>query len=549
MEFSTKLIEKTYGEVFDETVEKYPDNEAVVYPFRNLRLTWKELQKICNQLAKGIIALGIKKDDKIAVWAYNVPEWIYLMIACSKIGAILTTVNIYYKHYELEYILNQSDSVALFMVEGFKDVNYVQTIYKIVPELETSELKNLKSQKLHFLKSVIFIGDNDKTPRGMYNFQDILDLGNTISDEELADRQKALNAHEVINMQYTSGTTGFPKGAMLTHHNIINNAYLDGFFQKFTPKDRLCICVPFFHCFGCVIGITACIVHSVTMVPVEIFDAGKVLKTIEMEKCTVLHGVPTMFIAELNHPDFEKYNLSSLRTGVMAGAICPEEVMRNVMEKMHMKEITICYGLTEASPVVTQTLPTDPLEKRVTTVGKAHPNVEIKIMDKYGNELPVDTAGELCIKGYCVMKGYYKMPEKTQQTIRDGWLHSGDLAMKDKNGYFIILGRIDDMIIRGGENVYPKEIENYLYNHPKIKDVAVIGVPSKKYGEEIATYITLRENTTSTEEEIRNYCKNGLARYKVPKYIKFIEAFPTTASGKIQKFKLREMAKKDFLVE
>lgn len=538
------MITKTMGEVLGETASKYPNNDALVYVDRNLRYTYKEFKEKCDQLAKGLLKLGIKKGEHVAVWAYNVPEWILLQFALAKIGAVLVTVNTYYKAHELEYVLRQSDSTTLFLVKGFKDVDYVETIYKVVPELKESSPGELKSKKLPLLRRVIFIG-KEKHP-GMLNFSEVMDLGKGVSDEELKEREKELDCHDVVNMQYTSGTTGFPKGVMLTHYNIINNAYWVGNYMRLTEKDKLCIPVPFFHCFGCVLSTLNCVTHGATMVPIEIFDAEKVLQAIHKERCTAVNGVPTMFVRELNHPDFDKYDMSSLRTGIMAGAPCPVELMKRVIEDMHAKEITICYGLTEASPVITQTRRDDPIEKRVETVGKPLPYVEVKIVDpETGKELPPNTPGELIAKGYNVMKGYYKMPEATAKAIRDGWLYTKDLAKMDEEGYIYILGRVDDMIIRGGENVYPREIEEFLYRHPKIKEVQVVGVPHKEYGEEVAAFIQLKEGEQATEEEIKEYCKKNIARYKVPKYIFFTDEWPLTASGKIQKFKLREIAKEE----
>ncbi|MCD6411925.1 MAG: AMP-binding protein [Thermoplasmata archaeon] len=538
------MITKTMGEVLGETASKYPNNDALVYVDRNLRYTYKEFKEKCDQLAKGLLKLGIKKGEHVAVWAYNVPEWILLQFALAKIGAVLVTVNTYYKAHELEYVLRQSDSTTLFLVKGFKDVDYVETIYKVVPELKESSPGELKSKKLPLLRRVIFIG-KEKHP-GMLNFSEVMDLGKGVSDEELKEREKELDCHDVVNMQYTSGTTGFPKGVMLTHYNIINNAYWVGNYMRLTEKDKLCIPVPFFHCFGCVLSTLNCVTHGATMVPIEIFDAKKVLQAIHKERCTAVNGVPTMFVRELNHPDFDKYDMSSLRTGIMAGAPCPVELMKRVIEDMHAKEITICYGLTEASPVITQTRRDDPIEKRVETVGKPLPYVEVKIVDpETGKELPPNTPGELIAKGYNVMKGYYKMPEATAKAIRDGWLYTKDLAKMDEEGYIYILGRVDDMIIRGGENVYPREIEEFLYRHPKIKEVQVVGVPHKEYGEEVAAFIQLKEGEQATEEEIKEYCKKNIARYKVPKYIFFTDEWPLTASGKIQKFKLREIAKEE----
>ena len=535
------MINKTIGEVLDETVRKYPDNDALVYIEKNYRLTYSEFKDECEKIAKGLMALGVKRGDHIAVWAYNVPEWVLLQFASAKVGAVLVTVNTYYKSHELNYLLKQSDSTTLFLVKGFKDVDYIKNLKSVIPKLEKTEKGHINSQDLPYLKNIIFIG-KQKIP-GMFNFEEILKLGEKISDEELTNRQNSLDSNDVINMQYTSGTTGFPKGVMLTHYNIVNNAFYVGDVMGMTEKDRLCIPVPFFHCFGCVLSTLNCVVHGSTMVPIEMFDAENVLKAVEKEKCTALQGVPTMFIAELQNPNFLKYNLSSLRTGIMAGSSCPIEVMVNVMSKMNMQEITICYGLTEAAPVLTQTRRNDPVQKRVETVGKPLPNVEVKIVDPETNkELPVNEAGELIAKGYGIMKGYYKMPKQTDEVIRDGWLHTKDLATVDEDGYFSILGRIDDMIIRGGENVYPREIEEYLYTNKKIQDVAVVGVPSKKYGEEVAAFIKLAENMTATDTEIKNFCKEGISRFKIPKYIFFTQDFPMTASGKIRKVDLRKMA-------
>ena len=531
------MIEKTIGQILDETAEKYPDNDALVY-LDGPRYKYKEFKEICDNMAKGLMNLGVKKGDHVAVWGYNVPEWVILQFATAKIGAVLVTVNINYKSHELEYLLKQSDSTTLFLVKGFRDVNYIDTVYKVVPEIKEGKT----SEKLPFLKNVVFIGEEKH--EGILNFGDVLKMGENVSDEELADVQNSLDPHDVVNMQYTSGTTGFPKGVMLTHYNIVNNAYWVGNYLGLTDKDRMCIPVPFFHCFGCVMSTLNCVLYGATMVPIKIFDAGEVLKAVDKEKCTVIQGVPTMFIRELNHPDFGKYDTTSLRTGIMAGATCPMEVMKRVMNEMHVSEITICYGLTEASPVITQTKRDDPVEKRVETVGKAHPPVDVKIIDpETGRELPPNEPGELVARGYNIMKGYYKMPEETSKAIENGWLHTKDLAEMDEDGYIKILGRVDDMIIRGGENVYPREIEEFLYKHPKIKDVAVVGVPSKEYGENVAAFIQLNEGMESSEDEIKQFCRDNIARYKTPKYIFFIDEFPMTASGKIQKYKLREIAK------
>jgi fatty-acyl-CoA synthase len=542
-------LEFTVGGLLDHIAATYPDGDALIYHERNLRYNWTQFNERCRLVAKGLLKLGVKKGDNLSIWAYNVPEWVTLQFATAKIGAVLVTVNTSYKSAELEYILNQSDSTTLFMVKSFKDTDYVATVNEVVPELATTAPGSLKSAKLPFLKQVVFIGDG--TPAGMLNFEEIVSLGGSVSDAELAAVEATLDRHEVINMQYTSGTTGFPKGVMLTHYNVVNNGFNIGECMKFTDKDRLCIPVPFFHCFGCVLGVMACVTHGTTMVPVEIFDPLKVLQTIEKEKCTAVHGVPTMFIAELEHADFDKFDLSSLRTGIMAGSNCPIEVMKKVINKMHANEITIAYGQTESSPVITQTRTDDAIELRVATVGRSLPDVEVKIVDiETGEALPPGKQGELCTRGYHVMKGYYKMPDETAKAIdQDKWLHTGDLAIMDENGYCKITGRIKNMIIRGGENIYPREIEEFLYTHPKVSDIQVYGVPDRKYGEQVMASIILKKGVEMTEDEVREFCTGKIANYKIPKYVKFVESYPMTASGKIQKFKMRDMAIKELQLE
>ncbi len=545
----SQQLTHTVGSLLDDMARRYPDNEALVYPERGIRYSYKQFNDLCRQIAKGLLRLGIKKGDNIAIWAYNVPEWVLLQFASAKIGAILVTVNTSYKSAELEYILEQSDSTSLFMVGSFKDTNYVETLNSVVPELATSTPGTLNTAKLPFLKNVIYIGG--ETPAGMINFDSIVKMGEEIPDECLNAIEASLDCHETINMQYTSGTTGFPKGVMLTHYNIVNNGFNIGECMKLTEKDRLCIPVPFFHCFGCVLGVMACVTHGTTMVPVEIFDPLKVLQTVEKEKCTAVHGVPTMFIAELEHPDFKKFDLSTLRTGIMAGSNCPIEVMKKVNSDMHASEITIAYGQTESSPVITQTRTDDALELRVATVGRSLPDVETKIVDiETGATLPPGKQGELCTRGYHVMKGYYKMPEETARAIDpDNWLHTGDLAIMDENGYCKITGRIKNMIIRGGENIYPREIEEFLYTHPKVSDIQVYGVPDKKYGEQVMAAVILKKGMTMTEDEVRDFCRDKIANYKIPKYVTFVDGYPMTASGKIQKFKMREMAIKELQLE
>ncbi len=541
----SQLLTHTVGSLLDEIACRYPDNEALVYHERGLRYTYRQFNDACRLLAKGLLRLGIKKGDNISIWAYNVPEWVLLQFASAKIGAILVTVNTSYKSAELEYILNQSDSTSLFMVGSFKESDYVDVLSGVVPELATSQPGALSSPKLPFLKNVIFIGS--ETPAGMLNFDSIIKLGEGVPDAELAAVEATLNCHETINMQYTSGTTGFPKGVMLTHSNIVNNGFNIGECMKFSEKDRLCIPVPFFHCFGCVLAVMASVTHGTTMVPVEIFDPLKVLQTIEKEKCTAVHGVPTMFIAELEHPEFSTFDLTTLRTGIMAGSNCPIEVMKKVNSQMHASEITIAYGQTESSPVITQTRTDDAIELRVATVGRSLPDVEVKIVDiETGETLPPGKQGELCTRGYHVMKGYYKMPDETARAIdSENWLHTGDLAIMDDHGYCKITGRIKNMIIRGGENIYPREIEEFLYTHPKVSDIQVYGVPDRKYGEQVMAAVILKNGVEMSEEEIREFCRGKIANYKIPKYVKFVDSYPMTASGKIQKFKMREMAIKE----
>jgi fatty-acyl-CoA synthase len=537
------LLNITVGKLLEEKAKLHPDHEAVVYADRGLRLSYKQFDDYCRVVARGLMKLGIKVGEHIAVWATNKPEWLACQFATGKMGAVLVTVNTNYRTAELEYLLKQSDSTTLILMEQYRDSSYIDMIYEIAPELNACEPGKLQAKRLPYLRNVIVLGEN-RYP-GTYSWNDLIKMAEEVSDEELDERMNSLDPHDVINMQYTSGTTGFPKGVMLTHYNIVNNARNIAECMKLTKEDRLCIPVPFFHCFGCVLGTLACVSVGATMVPVQEFNAKQVLQTVQDEKCTALHGVPTMFIAELNDPDFHKYDLSSLRTGIMAGSNCPIEVMKAVMEKMGAKEITIAYGQTESSPVITQTRTDDPIELRVETVGRALPNVEVKIVEPGTNkEVPRGVQGELCTRGYHVMKGYYNNPDATREAIdEDGWLHTGDLAVMDENGYCRITGRLKDMIIRGGENIYPREIEEFLYKHPKILDVQVVGVPDEKYGEEVMAWIILKEGETATAEEIREFCKGKISRHKIPRYIEFTTSYPMTASGKIQKFKLREQAK------
>ena len=539
----SEIIQATVGELLEEKARIQPEVEAVVYADRGLRWSYHEFNQQCRQAAKGFMHLGIDKGDHIAIWASNTPEWLVSQFSTGKMGAVLVTVNTNYRTAELEYLLKQSDSKTIILMEEFRGASYIDMLYEICPELKTSKPGELESSKLPYLKNVIVLGE--KAYPGTYSWQDIMDRGNDVEEGKLDERLSSLSPNDAINMQYTSGTTGFPKGVMLTHSNIVNNGYNIAGCMRLTNEDRLCIPVPFFHCFGCVLGTLACVSVGATMVPLQEFNPKQVLQTVQDEKCTGLHGVPTMFISELNLPDFDQYDLSHLRTGIMAGSNCPIEVMKGVMDKMGADEITIAYGQTESSPVITQTRTHDPIELKVETVGKALPNVEVKIVEPGSNrEVPHGVQGELCTRGYHVMKGYYKNEEATRLAIdSEGWLHTGDLAVMDEHGYCRITGRLKDMIIRGGENIYPREIEEFLYSHPKVLDVQVIGIPDEVYGEEVMAWIILKEGLTATPEEIREYCTGKISRHKIPRYIEFTDSYPMTASGKIQKFRLREQAK------
>lgn len=537
-----ELTDKTLGQFLEKWTAETPDKEFMIYSDRNLRFTYAQFNQRVDHLAKALLHIGMNPGDKLGIFANNVPDWITFMFATAKIGAILVTVNTNYKTHELEYIMKDADISALALVNGFRDSDYVSMINELVPELKDSQRGYLKSERFPFLKNIIFIGPEKH--RGMFNTAELIQLGSQLDDARFLEIKAKTTCDDVVNMQYTSGTTGFPKGVMLTHHNIVNNGFATGECMKYTADDRLCICVPMFHCFGCVLALCAIITHGASLVMVENFDPMVVLASVQKEKCTALYGVPTMFIAELHHPMFSMFDLSSLRTGIMAGAPCPIETMNEVMNKMNMKDIIIVYGLTESSPGMTATRTHDAPDIRSTTIGKPYPNVEVKVADpETGEELAPGQHGELCCRGYNVMKGYYKNPEATAKAIdKDGWLHSGDLGMMDEQGYFRVTGRIKDMIIRGGENVYPREIENFLYTCPAIQAVEVVGVPSKKYGEEVGAFIKKKKDVDLLEEDIIDFCRGKIARYKTPKYIFFVDEFPMTASGKIQKYKLRDMS-------
>lgn len=538
-----QLSERTLGDWLEHWAQETPDKEYIVYSDRDLRFTWKQFNERVDDMARGLIAIGVTKGTHVGLWAQNVPDWLTFLYACAKIGAVCITVNTNYKQNELEYLCQDSDMHTLCLTDGTWESNYVDMAYTMLPELRECQRGHLESKRFPKLKNVVYIGQEKY--RGMYNTAEILLLGENTDDDEFQRLRKSVSCHDVVNMQYTSGTTGFPKGVMLTHYNIANDGFLTGEHMKFTQDDKLCVCVPLFHCFGVVLATMNCLTHGCTEVVVERFDPLVTLASVHKERCTALYGVPTMFIAELNHPMFDMFDLSCLRTGIMAGSLCPIELMRKVEEKMYL-HVTSVYGLTESSPGMSQTRIDDPDEVRYTTVGRDYEFVDVKVLDPETNkEVPVGVQGEMCCKGFNVMKGYYKNPEATAAVIdENGYLHSGDLGVMDENGNYRITGRIKDMIIRGGENIYPREIEEFLYHLPGVRDVQVAGVPSKKYGEEVGAFIILDEGASLTEEEVRDWCRGKIARYKIPKYVFFVKEYPLTGSGKIQKFKLRELSLK-----
>ncbi|MEN6342883.1 MAG: AMP-binding protein [Methanospirillum sp.] len=537
------LIGKTIGEMFDEIASRYPDTEAVISVHQGIRWTYRELQERAEALARGLMALGVEKGSRVGLWMMNHAEWIVTQVATAKMGAVLVNINPAYRTYELEYALRQSEVQTLIVQGRFKTSDYVGMFYEACPEAYDCKAGRIESEKFPFLKNVIFAGDIPYN--GMFLWDEVIRKGAGVNADELAERAASLDFDDPVNIQYTSGTTGFPKGVVLSHHSVLNNGYIIGEGMRFTEKDRLCIPVPFYHCFGMVLSNMACMTHGSTMVlPSPAFDAETVLQTIQDERCTAVHGVPTMFIAELGHPNFPNYYLGTLRTGIMAGSPCPVEVMKQVNARMNMSEIVIVYGQTETAPGVTMTTTDDPLERRVSTVGRSFPHTELKIIDPAtGKILPRGEVGEICARGYMVMKCYYNNPSATHLTLdRNGWVHTGDLGTMDEEGYFKIEGRLKDMVIRGGENLYPREIEEFLHHHPKIRDVYIIGVPDEKYGEELMAWVALKEGEMATPEEIRAFCVGKIAHFKIPRYVKFVDDFPMSVSGKIQKFKMREQS-------
>ena len=535
------LIDYTFPQLLDRICEEFPEQYAFRYTTLDYTRTYPQFREDVDNFARALIAMGVGKGDHVAIWATNVPAWYITFWATVKIGAVLVTVNTAYKIHEAQYLLSQSDTHTLVMIDGYKDSNYVEIMKEICPELAECEPGHLESKKLPVLKNIITV---DSKQDGCFTWDEAIELGKTVPVEEVYKLAKTVRKDDVCNMQYTSGTTGFPKGVMLTHYNVVNNGKAIGDCMDLSTEDRMMIQVPMFHCFGMVLAMTASVTHGVTMSPIPAFSPRLGLDCINKEKITCFHGVPTMFIAMLNHENFPKTDFSHMRTGIMAGSPCPIQTMKEVIEKMHMPEICITYGQTEASPATTMSKTTDSIETRVNTVGASLFAVETKIVDpETGEDLPDGQDGEFCARGYNIMRGYYKMPEATAAAIdKDGWLHSGDLARRDSNGYYKITGRIKDMIIRGGENIYPKEIEDFLYTNPKVKDVQVIGVPDKQYGEEIMACIILREGESATEEEIKDFCRASMAKHKTPRYVRFVTEFPMNAAGKILKYKMRDDA-------
>jgi len=534
------LIGDTIGAHFDQVAARWSERDALIVRQQNIRWSYAELKAKVDAFAAGLLALGLSPGDRIGIWSPNNAEWAITQFATAKAGLILVNINPAYRLSELEYALNKVGCKALVTAAAFKTGDYIAMLRELAPEIDRSAPGKLEAKRLPTLTTLIRIGADDT--RGFLRFDEVLGVGGERHRASLAELAAKLQFDDPINIQFTSGTTGAPKGATLTHHNILNNGYFIGEALRLTDRDRVCIPVPLYHCFGMVLGNLACMTHGAAMVyPAEGFDPLATLEAVEAERCTALYGVPTMFIAELGHPEFKRFDLGSLRTGIMAGSPCPIEIMKRCVNEMNMREVTIAYGMTETSPVSTQTSCDDPLERRVGTVGRVHPHVEIKIIDADGRIVPPGTPGEFCTRGYCVMLGYWGDAERTAEAINNaGWMHTGDLATIDEDGYCNIVGRIKDMVIRGGENVYPPEIEEFLFRHPKVEAVQVVGLPDLKYGEELCAWVKLKPDVAATAEEIQNFCKGQIAHYKIPRYVKFVDVFPMTVTGKVQKFVMRE---------
>ncbi len=538
------LLDSTIGAVLERTAALHPQRDALVVAAEGVRLRWGEFLQEVDRVARGLAALGVGKGHRVAIWATNRSQWVLTQFATARIGAIMVNINPGYGSRELHYALEQSETQTLITISGFRSANYLEMIAEICPEAVEAGPGDWRSESLPHLGRLVLAGEGQPLA-GMGRWDEMVSGGQAADSEAAGKTGTSLSPRDPINIQYTSGTTGYPKGAVLTHRNIVNNAWLVGQRMGLGCRDRVCIPVPFYHCFGMVLGNMACAVHGAAMViPAEAFDPWTTLKAIEKERCTAVYGVPTMFIRELEHPEFSQVDLGSLRTGIMAGSPCPIEVMKQVVDKMHCREMTIAYGLTESSPVITQTGVGDPLRTRVTTVGRPLPHTEVKIVDPDSGEVvPRGTPGELCTRGYLVMSGYYRNPRATREAIdSEGWLHTGDLATLDREDYCRITGRVKDMIIRGGENVYPREIEEFLYTHPAVSDVQVVGVPDARMGEEVLAWIQLKEPGMATARDIKDFCRDKIARFKIPRYIEFVDSYPMTVTGKIQKYKIREIA-------
>ena len=537
-----ELLNLCIGQLLDRTASRYPDCPALIARHTNERFTWAELHSEVKKVARALMALGIQKGDRVGIWATNRTEWVIGQFATASMGAILVNLNTRYRAHEIEYALKQAACQTLILIRGFRDCDYVESLFSIAPEMRGSRPGEWHSENLPHLANVIFVGDN--TPSEMLSWRDFVALAAKTSEQELEERAASLTADDAINIQYTSGTTGFPKGATLSHSNVANNGLLISYTMELTERDSICIPVPFYHCFGMVLANMSSLVSGAAMVlPSEAFDPLETLRTVHEERCTAIYGVPTMFIEEFQQPEFEQFDLTSLRTGIMAGSSCPIELMRRVVDEMHCHQLTTVYGLTESSPGMTQTRTGDSLELRVTTVGRALPHTEIRIVDpKTKQVVPYGGIGEICTRGYLVMKGYYNDPKSTAEAVEpDGWLHSGDLGTMDANGYVRITGRIKEMIIRGGENIYPREIEEFLHTCPGIANVQIVGVPDEKYGEAVMAWIKLKRDAVLTEDDVKKFCRGQIANFKVPRYVRFVDTFPMTGSGKIQKFRMRQM--------
>ncbi len=543
------LITQTLGDFFDAMAMRQGEHEALVSRHQGLRLSYAQLKREVDRLASSLLRSGLRKGDRIGIWAHNGVEWVLMQLATAKVGVILVNINPAYRTSEVEYALNKVGCRALVTMTRFKTSDYLAMLRELAPELATCAPGELRAARLPELRLVVTLGDAEQP--GMLRFADWMAQGSP-DDPALAPAAASLDAHDPINIQFTSGTTGFPKGATLTHSNILNNGYFIGEAMRLTAADRLCIPVPLYHCFGMVLGNLACLTHGATIVyPNDGFDPLLTLQTVQEEACTGLHGVPTMFIAMLDHPRFAEFDMGTLRTGIMAGSPCPTEVMKRVVRDMHLSEITIAYGMTETAPVSCQSSTDTPLDKRVSTVGQVQPHLEVKIIDpQSGATVPPGTPGELCTRGYSVMHGYWGDAQKTQEAIDpEGWMHTGDLATMDSEGYVNIVGRIKDMVIRGGENIYPREVEEFLYRHPMVQDVQVVGVPDAKYGEELCAWIIAKPGMSPTDDDIRTFCQGQIAHYKIPRHIRFVQSFPLTITGKVQKFKIREAMQQELGVQ